>query len=337
VRVGLAGQLLLTAGERTLDEEVLGGRRGRLAFAYLVAERDRPVTREELADALWGEELPPTWQPALRTVLSTVRAALTAAGLPVTLTGTAGRYRLVLPPGTEVDIEQAERDVAAARRLVAAGVPERAAEHAEAARSVAARSFLPGAEGQWVDRVRGRFAAVLVAALELASESLVATGEAAAAVRPAEDAVALEPFRESAHLRLMLAHAAAGNRGEALRAYERFRKLLAEELGVDPSPRLAAAYLELLRSEPDPPLLPAPGPSIAAGWASAGRSAGRSPAGRASWPGCTRPGGRRWAAAGRSSPSPARPGSARPGWRPSSAGSPRPRAAPCSTGAATRS
>src|SRR6185437_9158960 len=146
VRVGLAGQLLLTAGDRTLDEEALGGRRGRVLFAYLVAERNHPATREELADVLWGEELPPTWRPALRTVLSTIRAALTAAGLPgaQTLTGAAGRYQLV----------------------VAAGEPARAAEHAEAARSVAARSFLPGVEGEWLDRLRARFVAVLVAALE---------------------------------------------------------------------------------------------------------------------------------------------------------------------------
>src|SRR6185437_1632315 len=181
VRVGLAGQLLLTAGDRTLDEEALGGRRGRVLFAYLVAERNHPATREELADVLWGEQLPPTWQPALRTVLSTIRAALTAAGLPgaETLTGAAGRYQLLLPPGTEVD-------VVAARRLLAAGEPARAAEHADAARAVAARSFLPGAEGEWVDRLRSRFASVLVSALELASESLVATGDGAAAVRPAE-------------------------------------------------------------------------------------------------------------------------------------------------------
>src|SRR5690349_10142299 len=269
VRVGLAGQLLLTAGGSRVDEQGLGGGGGRVWFAYLVAERNRPATREELADVLWGERLPTTWQPALRTVLSTIRAALTAAGLPgaETLTGAAGRYQLVLPPGTEVDVEAAERDVVAARRLLAAGEPARAAEHADAARAVAARSFLPGAEGEWVDRLRSRFASVLVSALELASESLVATGDGAAAVRPAEEAVALEPFRESAHLRLMLAHAAAGNRGKALRAYERFRKLLAEELGVDPSPQLAGAYLELLRSEPDPPALPAPGAPTAVGWA----------------------------------------------------------------------
>jgi hypothetical protein len=46
----------------------------------------------------------------------------------------------------------------------------------------------------------------------------------------------VEPFRDSAHRRLLTAHAAAGDRGEALRAYDRYRRVLAEELGVGPPP-----------------------------------------------------------------------------------------------------
>jgi DNA-binding SARP family transcriptional activator len=46
----------------------------------------------------------------------------------------------------------------------------------------------------------------------------------------------------------MRAHAAAGNRADALRAYERCRCLLAEELGVSPSPQTEAVYLDILRS-----------------------------------------------------------------------------------------
>jgi DNA-binding SARP family transcriptional activator len=70
------------------------------------------------------------------------------------------------------------------------------------------------------------------------------------AVQAATELVGLEPFRESAHLRLLRAHAAAGNPGEALRAYDRCRRLLAEELGVDPSAELEAFYLDLLRAAP---------------------------------------------------------------------------------------
>jgi DNA-binding SARP family transcriptional activator len=67
------------------------------------------------------------------------------------------------------------------------------------------------------------------------------------AARHAEQAVAVEPFRETGYQRLMRAHAAAGNRAEALRVYERCRCLLAEELGVSPSPQTEAVYLDILR------------------------------------------------------------------------------------------
>jgi DNA-binding SARP family transcriptional activator len=46
----------------------------------------------------------------------------------------------------------------------------------------------------------------------------------------------------------MRAHSATGNRAEALRAYERCRKLLAEEMGINPSAQTEAVYLEILRS-----------------------------------------------------------------------------------------
>ncbi|MGH9226430.1 MAG: ATP-binding protein, partial [Acidimicrobiales bacterium] len=87
-------------------------------------------------------------------------------------------------------------------------------------------------------------------------------GDGAAALVAAEEAVALEPLRESAHLRVMRAHAAAGNRADALRAYERVRKTLADELGVNPSAQTESAYLALLQDE-DP--APAPTAPVRAG------------------------------------------------------------------------
>jgi pentatricopeptide repeat protein len=67
-------------------------------------------------------------------------------------------------------------------------------------------------------------------------------------VADAEEALRLEPFRESTYRTLMRAHAAAGNRAEALRVYQRCRDLLAEELGVDPSGETEGLYLGMLRS-----------------------------------------------------------------------------------------
>jgi DNA-binding SARP family transcriptional activator len=80
------------------------------------------------------------------------------------------------------------------------------------------------------------------------AEVWLANGEHALAVNGAAEVVALEPFRDSAYLRLMRAHVAAGNRAEALRVYENCRRLLADELGADPAPETQALYLQLLGS-----------------------------------------------------------------------------------------
>lgn len=89
---------------------------------------------------------------------------------------------------------------------------------------------------------------VLVRAHECLSEPSVWNKEPAYAVKHAKEAVAIEPFRERSYQLLMRAHAAVGNRAEALRVYERCRSLLSEELGVSPSPQTEAVYLSILRS-----------------------------------------------------------------------------------------
>jgi DNA-binding SARP family transcriptional activator len=58
----------------------------------------------------------------------------------------------------------------------------------------------------------------------------------------------VEPLREAGHRALMRVHQAAGERGEALRVHAELRAMLAEELGIEPSPETEALYLELLRA-----------------------------------------------------------------------------------------
>jgi len=120
---------------------------------------------------------------------------------------------------------------------------------AEYARSVAVRPFLPDAKGRWVEGVRDRLREMLLWALCVLGEGHAQWGRSQLAVQAAEQAIVLEPFRERTHQLLMRAHAAAGNPAEALRVYERYRRLLAEELGVYPAPETAALHLALLRNE----------------------------------------------------------------------------------------
>lgn len=249
-RIQLAGRVTVESVHTVVDERLLYGSQARHIFALLVMERDRPVPREELAEALWPQGLPRTWAAALRGVVSKVRAFLAAAGLSERAAAYDGfgAYQLHLPPDVVIDIEFAGAAVETAEQMLREGNPARAIALADYARAVAVRPFLLDAKGQWVDGVRDRLREMLLWALCALGEGYAQRGRYQLAARTAEDAIALEPFRERAHQLLMRIHTAAGNPAEALRAYDRCRRLLAQELGVYPAAETAALHLALLRN-----------------------------------------------------------------------------------------
>ena len=83
LRVFLAGRVAVEANGHVIDETRFPGRQGRLLFAYLVTEQGRPVPRDELAEALWGEAPPATWEKAL-TVVGARYAVLADSGMNAT-------------------------------------------------------------------------------------------------------------------------------------------------------------------------------------------------------------------------------------------------------------
>ena len=235
-----------------IDEGRFPGRQGRLLFAYLVAEQGRAVPRDELAEALWGDEPPATWDKALTVLVSKLRAVLSDGGIDGAgaLTGAFGCYRLEFPAGSWVDIVEAARAADEAETALAAGGPEQAKTAAALAETLVRQPFLPGDDGAWVEEKRRQIADVRVRALSVLAETSLSSGDAREAVKWSAEIVALEPFRESGYRQLMQAHVAAGNRAEALRVYERCRRLLADELGTYPSPETEAIYRGLLEQAP---------------------------------------------------------------------------------------
>jgi WD40 repeat protein/DNA-binding SARP family transcriptional activator len=265
-RIVLAGRIAIHAGDTTVDERLLPGRQPRLVFAMLVVERHRPVSREELADNLWPERAPPTWDSALRVVVSRVRRFVAASGIgtPDTLCAQVGGYRLQLED-VGVDLEQAVAAREGAEAVLASGDAGRATRLATEARAVFARPLLSGIDGPWVEAQRRELAMELMRALEVLATAQLQLGQSARARTAAEAVIGLDPFRELAHRLLIRAELVAGDLVAGLRAYERLRVLLAEELGVDPSPETQALHVELLRHTASParvegPASP-PGPS----------------------------------------------------------------------------
>ena len=220
-------------------EDSLRGRQGRLLFAYLAINRDRPVRRDELAEALWsGKGAPPAYESLLAPPLSRLRKALG----PGVLEGRS-ELQLVLPEDTWIDWE-------VARARTREGGWDAAREAVE----IADRGLLPGLEAPWIDTKRQELADLRVEALEATAHAGALLGGAALpeAEQAARAAVQAHPYRESARAVLMEVLRARGNVNEALRVYEDIRVLLREELGSSPGAALVALHQALLRDDPAP-------------------------------------------------------------------------------------
>lgn len=248
LRIYLTGELCVESGRLLVREQRLPRRQGRLAFAYLVGERHRAVSRDELAELLWPDSPPPAWEGAVSALVSKLRSLLAEVGLGRDVIASSfGCYHVKLPAGAWVDTEAALAAVHEAEGALRAGTPHRAYVPTVVAAAILRRPFLPGADGAWIDSQRDALRAALVRTLDCRAELHVWNCEPSLALRAAAEAVRLEPYRETGYQRLVRIHLAMGNRAEALRTYELCRRLLAEELGTRPTAD-TEALLEVVRA-----------------------------------------------------------------------------------------
>lgn len=249
MRITFSGPVEVRAGDVRLGPSDFPGRQGRIAFAYL-ALAGRAVDRDELADVLWPDRLPASWSRDLSAVVSKLKSLLQPLTPSAPVVGGGRWYEVRLPDGTSIDVVEAATDLARAEAARKAGDDESALLAAASAARVLGERFLAGDDSVWIDDRRAAQHDLLVRTVQLRAEVLRDRGDPSA-LPAARELVALDPHREESHLLLVQAHLGRGDRIGALDAYERLRRMLAEEFGLTPSAAAEALAHEALGPEPD--------------------------------------------------------------------------------------
>jgi DNA-binding SARP family transcriptional activator len=224
------------------------GAQARVVLAALALAHPNPIDVEDLAQIVWGDELPETWRPALRGLVSRVRATLASEplGTGVTL-GPAG-YRMVAGGRLQVDVHLAARATVLAEIATEDGEVDQAVTHAAVVTDLTERPFIPSGDGAWVRARRVEVELLRVRVLHVLARAHLARQHPDRAVRAAQEALELRPTQESSHRLLMECLAEAGETGEAARAYDRCRTMLVDELGIGPARQTTDLLEQILRS-----------------------------------------------------------------------------------------
>ena len=224
----------------------LGGPRQRVLLALLLVERGRPVSADRLVDALWPTE-PPAGAPAtVRAYVSKLRSSL-GSKAPITISP-AG-YALAVPDDA-VDAIRFERLATEGRAALDRGATRVAAERLRAALGLwRGEPFAGLADEATLRREADRLEEIRRSALEERIEVDLAFGRATQLVDELESLVVLHPYRERLWRQLMLALYRSERQTDALATYQRARRLLADELGIEPGEELQALERSILRHD----------------------------------------------------------------------------------------
>ncbi|MFD4629805.1 BTAD domain-containing putative transcriptional regulator [Streptomyces sp. NPDC058284] len=216
-----------------------GGPRPRALLTLLLLDPGRTVSPAALADGLYGDEPPAGAANALQSQVSRLRKRLGLA-----IEATPAGYRLAVHPD-DVDLHRFERLAREGREALGSGDPARAAGLLREALGLwrgAALAELPDAPP-----LATRLEETRLAAVQDRLDADLALGGGAELVPEVRGLLADHPLSERLHGQLMRALHADGRPAEALAAYEEARRVLADELGTDPSAELSALHLELLQ------------------------------------------------------------------------------------------
>jgi DNA-binding SARP family transcriptional activator len=248
------GPVEVSSGGRPLQ---LGGAQQRALLAFLLLHANEVVSADRLLDELWAVS-PGGGVAAVRTQVSRLRKQLGDRIL------TSGRgYELHIEPG-ELDLERFQALLAEAGTAAESGQRSALLRKAD---ELWRGEALSGLDAPFVDGEAAALKELRLAALEARVEADLDAGRDGELVAELSALVARHPLRERLRGQLILALYRSGRQSDALEAYRETRRMLDEQLGLEPSPALRELERAILRHDPalapaaTPPTTPEPTPT----------------------------------------------------------------------------
>ena len=241
------------------DAEIaLGPARQRAVFAVLAMRANRVVSRRELIEAVWGDAPPASAQGSVYTYICGLRRSLEprrsrwAPG--DLLTSDRVGYVLRLAPGA-LDAERFDTLRQSAHDRIDKHDPARAVRDLEAALALWRGDALSGVPGPFADTMRERLAELHLVTTESWANAMLAAGGRPELATELTALVRAHPLRESLRGALMVALYWSGRHVEALEVFRDARRMLVDELGIEPGPALRKLHEQILAGDPalDPP------------------------------------------------------------------------------------
>jgi DNA-binding SARP family transcriptional activator/tetratricopeptide (TPR) repeat protein len=213
-------------------------------LAVLAVNVGSPTSVERITAAIWGDRPPSSAHGTVRTCVYRLRKILTDqdAGIESSSQG----YVLRTARRELVDLHRFTVLVNDARALP---TKERASRLREAVDLWRGNAF-SGLDGDYFDTWRTRLNGERVAAIQDWCEATLELDQPDRTIVALHELIAIDPFKERSYELLMLALARSSQQAEALAVYEQVRRRLAEELGLDPGPRLRELHERVLSSDP---------------------------------------------------------------------------------------
>ncbi|GII75738.1 SARP family transcriptional regulator [Sphaerisporangium rufum] len=250
----------------------LGGSKPRALLAALLLGEGRAVTVERLTEVLWQDDPPPTARGIVQTYVALLRRAFTRAGLPEVIVTHRVGYAAKVPPDA-LDKTVFERLVDQGRREARQEDHRRAGDSFRTALALWRGPALGGIADPYLRAEASRLEELRLTVLEERIAADLAADRTEGLIEELTELVATHPARELLRRDLMMVLYRAGRQADALAVYQHGRRVLVEELGVEPGAELRQAHESILRSDPallggtkNPPprQLPSPPPDFTA-------------------------------------------------------------------------